>query len=402
MIQLYLFVSIITLILVIIYLTLDYYGPSQICLKSDIVFGFSCLRAKDLVVQENGKNGDLWATRGMIVYKLSNNDNKFRRIAHIPTGFTIYWLRNFSILRKLTIRPECVEMVVNEKGDICALSAGRIWYHTSGNKKFKKTLQLSNYGFGNQGIRNDGIIFINDNSVFFGEYFRNPNKTKVRIFKSIDNLLSWKEAYEFNPGSIRHIHAIQQDPYTEKLWVLTGDKDEESMIAWSNNEFKSIVEIGHGRQLWRTCQLVFTEKELYWATDTSFDDCGIYRWNKETEEIEKLTKLDGIVSFATRLINGTIVMSIDCEGKKNEIDDRTHLIILTENNIETIFDCGTWNHYKKGFWFKFAMLRFQRNQGGSSLVITVLNQKELPDAELIIISEESILEAVKVKRNKLM
>ena len=136
-----LFTTIIAVILAI-YLILDYQGPSAINLKPDKAFGFSCLRAKDLVVQEYGKNGDLWATRGMIVYKLSGNDNKFKRVAHVPTGFSIFWLRNFSILRRLTIRPECVEMVVNEKGEICALSAGRIWFLTSPKKKFRKTLKL--------------------------------------------------------------------------------------------------------------------------------------------------------------------------------------------------------------------------------------------------------------------
>jgi hypothetical protein len=43
------------------------------------------------------------------------------------------------------------------------------------------------------------------------------------------------------------------------------------------------------------------------------------------------------------------------------------------------------------------MLRFQRDQGGSSLAITCLNQKEFPDGELLIISEDNLLKAV-VKR----
>jgi len=396
--RLFLSVTILIAIVVAIYLTLDYQGPSEISLKPDTAFGFSCLRAKDLVVQEYDTSENLWATRGMIVYKLKKSDNKFIRIAHIPTGLTIFWLRNFSILRRLTLRPECVEMVVTNNGDICALSAGRIWLLPSSRKKFKETLQLSHYGYGDQGIRNDGIIDINDSTVFFGEYFRNPKREKVRIFKSINNMSSWQEVYEFKLGHIHHIHAIQKDPYTEKLWVLTGDKDEESMIAWSNNEFKSIVQIGHGSQLWRVCQLIFTKEAVYWGTDTGSDDiAGIYRWDKKTEEIEKLKKIDGCFFFGTRLANGTIVMSTDREGTMNELDNRTRLFILTKENKITSFDCGTWNHNKKGFWFKFAQLRFQRNQGGPSLAITCLNQKELPDGELIIISEETLLAAAKAK-----
>jgi hypothetical protein len=393
-------VIIITSIVVAIYLIMDYYGPSEIVLYNDTAFGFSCLRAKDLVVQEYDKKGNLWATRGMIVYKLKKGDNKFNRVAHIPTGLSIFWLRNFSILRRLTIRPECVEMVTTEKGGICALSAGKIWLLTSGKKKFKETLKLSHYGFGDQGIRNDGIIYINDSSIFFGEYFRNPNKDKIRIFKSMNNMSTWQEAYEFKPGHIRHIHAIQKDPFTEKLWVLTGDSDKESMIAWSNNDFKTIVQIGHGSQLWRVCQLIFTEDAVYWGADTSSEsEAGIYRWDRNTSEIEKLQKIEGAVFFGTRLANGIIVMSTDRIGTRTELDNRTRLFIIKEDNKITSFECGTWNHNKKVFWFKTksAMLRFQRNQGGSSLAITCLNQEELPDADLIIISEETLLAAANAK-----
>lgn len=117
----------IIIVAAIIYLSIDYRGPAVIQLKHDTAFGFSCLRAKDLLVQEYDKNGNLWATRGMIVYKLKSGDNNFTRVAHVPTGFSIFWLRNFSIIRKLTIRPECVEMVAANNGDLCALSAGRIW-----------------------------------------------------------------------------------------------------------------------------------------------------------------------------------------------------------------------------------------------------------------------------------
>jgi hypothetical protein len=109
------------------YLIIDYKGPKSIVLRNDTTFGLECFRARDLVVQEYDSSGNLWATRGMIIYCLEKDGSRFDRIAHIPTGCTIYWLRNFSIIRKLTIRPECVELAVTGKGDFYALSAGRLW-----------------------------------------------------------------------------------------------------------------------------------------------------------------------------------------------------------------------------------------------------------------------------------
>lgn len=389
-------------VIFVIYFILDYRGPYKIYLHTDKAFGLPCLRAKELIVQEYDRQGNLWATRGMIVYKLKSGDKKFIRVTHVPTGFSIFWLRNFSILRTLTLRPECVEMTTTDKGDICALSAGRIWLLSSVEKKFKETMRLSHYGLGDQGIRNDGIIDINDTTLYFGEYFRNPDGDKVRIFKSLNKIRSWDVVFEFKPGQIRHIHAIQKDPYTEKLWVCTGDMDQQSMMAWSDDGFKSLLKIGQGSQLWRSCQMIFTEDALYWGTDTNSEDvAGIYKWDKNTAEIEKLQKVEGIVFFGTRLSNGTIVMSTNREGAKNEKDDKTRLFILTKNNSKIIsIDCGTWKHNKPGFWFKFAMLRFQRDQGGPSLVMTCLNQKEFPDGELIIIPEDTLLKATLVGTNK--
>jgi len=334
----------------------------------------------------------------MVIYQLKNGDDKFLRMAHIPTGFSIFWLRNFSVLRKLTLRPECVEMVVTDKGDICALSAGKIWLLQSDNLNFEQTMVLPNYGFGDQGVRNDGIIDINDTTLLLGEYFRNANGDRVRILKSLNNNKDWEPAYEFEAGLIRHIHAVQKDPYSEKLWVCTGDMDSQSLVAWSEDGFKSIIQIGHGSQLWRVCQLVFTEHALYWGTDTDSDDlAGIYKWEKKTEKIEKLQKVDGAVFFGTRLSKGTIVMSTNREGMKNEIGDRTSLYVISCDDKIASFEGGTWDHKKPGFWFKYAMLRFQRNQGASSLVITCLNLKEFPDGDMLIISEDTLIEAANNK-----
>ena len=43
----------------------------EIKLKRDMAFGFTCLSAKDLIVQEYDKNRNIWATRSMIIYKLT-------------------------------------------------------------------------------------------------------------------------------------------------------------------------------------------------------------------------------------------------------------------------------------------------------------------------------------------
>ncbi len=378
------------------YLIIDYRGPKSIALRNDTTFGLECLRARDLVVQEYDSSGNLWATRGMIIYCLEKDGSRFDRIAHIPTGCTIYWLRNFSIIRKLTIRPECVELVVTGKQDFYALSAGRLWLMNKGKRKFTELFKLLHYGFGDQGIRNTGILNYDDHTIYLGEYFENKNRDVVKVYKYSNISDSVTVAYQFPPGRIRHIHAIQKDPFTGKTWTCTGDSDEESMIAWSDDGFKTIRELSAGSQLYRVCQLVFTEDAILWGTDTGSEyEAGIYRWDKESDECKKLQTVDGAVFFGTRLKNGTVVLSTDREGLKSEKDDKTRLFIISAENKIAEIECGSWKHKKPGFWFKYSLLRLQRDQGSASLAVTCLNQKELPDSELIIISEETLLSAAK-------
>ena len=89
--------------------------------------------------------------------------------------------------------------------------------------------------------------------------------------------------------------------------------------------------------------------------------------------------------YATRLVDGTIIMSSSCVGVKNEKDDKTRLWIITNDKKVTPIVCGTrYSNRKK------AKLRFQRDQGGTSLYITCLDQKEIGDGDLIVISEKEL------------
>ena len=374
----------------------DYRGPSSIAVREDVAFGFSCLRAHDLIVQEYDAADNLWATRGMTVYCLKKGENEFTRVAHIPTGFTIYWIRNFSFIRKLTLRSECVEFTVTDNGDYYAFSAGHLWLMKKGERRFRDVLKLSHYGLGDQGIRNDGILNYNDTSLYLAEYFTNPGRERVNIFDYKKTPDRCNVAMSFPPGRIRHVHAIQKDPFTGKIWICTGDSDEESFIAWTDDGLKTIHTIISGSQAARACQLVFTESSVLWGTDSgAYDNPGIYKWDKSSGKLINMLKTEGAMFYATRLKNGTKVFSMDREGLACEKDKRTKLFIVSVNDSVRVFEGGAWNHNKKGFFFKYALLRLQRNQGGPSLAITCLNQKEFPDGELLLLSEETLLKGMK-------
>jgi len=267
-----------------------------------------------------------------------------------------------------------------------------MWFSYGIGQSFRMTMKLENFGLNKgRGIMSTGLQWINENEVLFGEYFNNPGRGKVAIFKFTKENLTWSKLYEFPSGQIRHIHSVQKDSYTGRLWVCVGDEDNEAMIGWLDDECVNVSPIGTGSQIWRACQLVFSEDALFWGTDTgSMDLAGIYRWDKITENLTLLKKTDGAIFFGTRLRNDIIVMSTDREGFQNERDEITRLYFLGKDGKITEFQCGTWNYKKHGFRFNFAKLRLQRSQGDDYLAISVLNQKEMSDAELLLIHEEII------------
>ena len=93
--------------------------------------------------------------------------------------------------------------------------------------------------------------------LFLGEYGANNKRLSVPIYRSYDNGKTWKIVHEFANKSIKHIHCIKQDPYTEKIWTFTGDDDGECKVVVSDQDFKEIEVLGDGSQKWRACDVFF-------------------------------------------------------------------------------------------------------------------------------------------------
>lgn len=370
----------------------DYQGPSKITLKQCTYFGMPCKKAKNLVVQEYDKDGNLYATRGLLLYRLDKGEKTFMRITRVPVAISFYFLNNFSLFRRFTLRQECVELTVSSNGTICAFSSGTIWIKEKHERHFLPSMTMEHFGRKvGRGVMSTGLVSSDNHEFFIGEYFRNPSRNGVKTFRFDKSGMSWKCFYEFQPGQIRHIHALQVDPYTKKLWICTGDEDSEALIGWFDQKTGKIMSIGKGSQAWRTCQLVFTERNVYWGADTGHAEmAGIYKWDRRTEKVEKLTSIQGGVFYCTRLTNGFIIMSTDREGFSNERDYLTRLIIIGNNDRISIIDCGTWKHRNRGFRFNFAKLRLQRNQDSQMLAVSCLNLKEIPDGDLLLFSEDAI------------
>jgi hypothetical protein len=123
---------------------------------------------------------------------------------------------------------------------------------------------------------------------YFGEYFINPQRTSVYIYRIEPDLKSWEVAYKFAPGKIRHVHNIFSDPYDKNLlWVTVGDYENECYILKTDDRFKTVRYFGNGEQIWRAVTLYFTESHICWITDSHLEQNYAYRMNRRTGKIER-------------------------------------------------------------------------------------------------------------------
>ena len=145
----------------------------------------------------------------------------------------------------------------------------------------------------NNGLSSDGEY------IYYGEYFSNNNRDdKVNIYRFSKKTFENKIVYSFPPKSIRHVHGIYKDPFTKYFYVLTGDLPNECGIYISKDKFKTLELVGGGDESWRAVSLVFTEKFIYYGTDSEFMSNHVYSLNKKKLSRKKIGSLSGPVYYS--------------------------------------------------------------------------------------------------------
>ena len=147
-------------------------------------------------------------------------------------------------------------------------------------------------------------LFICENQngdLFWGEYFGNAKRDEVNIYKSKDRAKSWEIIYKFEKNGIRHVHGVFYDPYDDRIWLTTGDDDEESAIWVTNNQFNTLEKVLSGSQQCRATQLVFTNDYIYFGTDTPFEINHIYRLDKSAGKAEKVATVESSIYWGCKV-----------------------------------------------------------------------------------------------------
>lgn len=230
----------------------------------------------------------LIGVKGYSFYKYSyNKNNKWIYYSKVK-DFKYSLLSNFYLLRRL-FRAEITNLYsLSDGSQICIAKKG-IFRKSKDKKIFERCFKI------NRGSRPLNLCIDENENLFFGEYFQNENREDVHIYYSSDKGASWGKIFTFPSGKIRHIHAVQHDPFTNLIWVITGDDEEECIIGYTSDKFKTFNIIFKGNQEFRTCRLFFYKDFIAYATDSPIIENQIKIFNRDNFELFNINKIQGSV-----------------------------------------------------------------------------------------------------------
>jgi hypothetical protein len=222
-------------------------------------------------------DGTLWATAGRTI--LSRQDGEFRPVARFPF-VTPRDLFGFSRPTSRAFRADKSNLFSNTSGRLIAVRAGTVYalgapglapiFHINGDCAL-----------------HGGICEDLEGWSYVGEYFLNPARESVRIWRIAPDLSSWEVAHQFDSGSIRHVHGIYRDPFDPSaLWVTTGDAQGECHLYRTGDRFRTLERIGDGTQRWRAVRLFFTAHHITWLMDSQEEENFACRVSRSDGRLE--------------------------------------------------------------------------------------------------------------------
>ena len=226
-------------------------------------------------------------------------------------------------LTRRFLRAEITSLYCLDNGDQLAIAKKGFFMRKHGSNTFEKCFAIP------RGSKPLNLCFAPSGNIYFGEYFQNMEKQSVNIYCSKDNAQTWNIAYTFEAGNINHIHGLFFDKYTDRIWVATGDRENECIIGYTEDEFKSFVEVFRGGQEYRTCQLFFYKDFIVFGTDTQYEQNVIKKFDRKTLEITELQKVQGSVIKGGQ-VGDVAFISTTVEPSKVNTDKYAHLWVTKD------------------------------------------------------------------------
>ena len=309
---------------------------------------------------------------------ITDTKKMFSRLVNRKNGI----LSAFMLTRRL-FRAEITHLYHFQNDTWMCIAKNGIFKYNNKNLLFEKCCDIE------KGSRPMNLCQARDGTIYYGEYYYNPNRKPMRIFQSKDNGDTWSIAYQFKDGEINHIHGIFNDPYSDKLWVATGDDDTACIFGYTKDGFNTFIKEYSGSQMYRVCVPMFTKDEIVYATDSQYEQNVIRSINRKTGETKDLQNIQGSGIYAVQ--NGNLMMiSTTVEPSSVNKDQSSHLWYS--------WDGHHWKElisFKKDClpktYFQFGSIRFPNYEEESDYVVFHGRSLKKLDGKTMIIQKADLM-----------
>lgn len=294
------------------------------------------------IIHHLDNEGRVWATHGReIIYR---NHADWVKLAKFPFSLPRDLFSFFRPAARVFRSDKC-NLFVNLPGNILGIRAGSIYAIQAG--KMSKLFEING-----DCVLNASICEDKAGNIYFGEYFMNPERRPVRIWRVNQDLKSWQLAASLE--NIRHIHGIYPDPYHQAVfWVTVGDFAGECFILKTDDGFKTFQKYGDGSQNWRAVRLFFTENHICWLTDSHIEQNYACRMQRETGRLEKGQPMNASTWYGCLTKEGLFLAFTTIErGPAIQSDESSVLASRDGFHWEKIYG------FKKDFWRPVQLFKY--------------------------------------------
>lgn len=291
----------------------------------------------------------LMGVKGYRFFHYDFDKKKWQYFGKISDGkYSI--VSRFRMLSRL-LRAEVQYFKVLNSGQLICVAKKGIFRLNKETGVFEKCFNIT------RGTRPLNLCEDREGNVYFGEYFHNPDRENVHIYRSKDQGLSWEVVYTFPEKSIRHIHGLHFDKFTDSIWVTTGDLEGECIIGNTKDKFRTLDFVFRGGQEYRACNLLFYENKILYGTDTETAANQIKSIDRKTLKITALVDIQGSVINAVK-VGENAFFSTTVEPSLVNMDQNSFIWMADGNSKEPKiifkFKKDRWDHR----YFQFGNCRF--------------------------------------------
>jgi hypothetical protein len=229
---------------------------------------------------------------------------------HIKAPLTLFDLLslNIRILKRFFRTDKCNVFLLNkEKDEYLLIRQGKVYLVEKRKLTFLFRLKLC------RNLMHIDLCRTPNGNLYFGEYGANLKRTRVPIYGSVDGGKSWNIVYWFKENTIKHIHCMKYDPYSNKIWTFTGDNEGECVILISDEHFITNNTLGDGTQKYRACNVFFEKDKVVWMMDSPNEVASCVHYNRKTKEVTKVYDFIGPVWYSHELDNGYYICASSVE-----------------------------------------------------------------------------------------